>query len=146
MPVDPPRDQQGRIVPHDHPEILNEHHVIRHTLPQDLCPDDGRMRLASGAFSESSGGGMSVDIEEWMLAAGLDSLHYVTAPTHGAVRLNVGELRKLGFQVGWDPDDAHPHHGGVWGIGNGSKRKRKILRLAITVRMVKGEGEPPAPA
>lgn len=143
MPVDPCRDQQGKIVAHDHPEILNEHHVIRHTVPRDLCLDGGVMRLASGAFSESSGGGMSVDIEEWMIRDGVDPLNYVTDPTHGAVRLNVGELRKLGLQVGWDPDDAHPYHGGVWGIGNGSKRKRRVQKLATTLRLANGEGEPP---
>jgi hypothetical protein len=141
MPVDPPRDQQGRIVPHDHPEILDKDYVIRHTVPQDLCIDAGRKRLSSGAFSESTGGGMSVDIEEWMRADGLDPLHYVMDATHGAVRLNVGELRKLGFQVGWDPDNAHPHHGGVWGIGNGSKRKKRVHKIATALRKTKGEGE-----
>ena len=143
MPVDPRRDQQGIIVAHDHCEILDGHHVIRHTVPRDLYNDGGVMRLASGAFSESTGGGMSVDIEEWMIADGLLPLNYVTDPTHGAVRLNVGELRKLGLQVGWDPDNAHPHHGGVWGIGNGSKRKRRVQKLAITLKLAKGEGQPP---
>src|SRR5258706_13915460 len=127
MPKPPPRDQHGKIVPHDHPDILDEHYVIRHATPQDLCDDDGGRRLSSGAFSESEGGGMSVDIEEWMKVDGLDPLHYMTDPTHGAVRLKVGDLRKQKLQVGWDPDNTHPHHGGVWGIGNGSKRKRRGL-------------------
>ena len=82
---------------------------------------------------------MSVDIEEWMAADGLDPLHYVTDPTHGAVRIMVGELRKLGFQVGWDPDNSHLHHGAVWGIGNGSKRKRKVLAIAGTIKKAAGE-------
>jgi hypothetical protein len=55
--------------------------------------------LASGAFSESSDGGMSCDEQNWMAAAGLDPLHYVADPTHGAVRLNVGALRMLGLQM-----------------------------------------------
>jgi hypothetical protein len=141
MPVDPPRDQQGRIVPHDHNEILDSYHVIRHTVPQELCPDGktGKRRLSSGAFSESTGGGMSVDIEEWMKANGLGPLHFVTDPTHGAVRLNVGALRKSGLQVGWDPDDAHQYHGGVWGIGNGSGRRRRVQKIATTVKRVEGE-------
>jgi hypothetical protein len=139
----PPRDREGKIVPHDHSEILKEHHVIRHTVPQDLCPDSGKKRLSSGAFSESSGGGMSVYIEEWMRVDGLDPLHYITDQTHGAVRINVGELRRLGFQVGWDPDEGnprpHPHHGAVWGIGNGSRRKKRVHKIATTVKTVAGE-------
>jgi hypothetical protein len=135
MPNPPPRDQHGKITPHDHDEILDDHHIIRHTTPNDV--PDGRFN--SGAFSESTGGGMSVDIEEWMTADGLDPLHYVTDPTHGAVRLKVGDLRKLGFQVGWDPDDAHLHHGAVWGIGNGSKRKRLVREIATTLKQADGE-------
>jgi hypothetical protein len=141
MPVDPPRDAAGNIVPHDHAEILDDHHVIRRITPNDLHrkPDSGVTRVASGAYSESTGGGMSVDIEEWMIGDGLDLLHYVTDPAHGAVRISVRELRQLGFQVGWDPDGGHPHHGAVWGIGNGSKNKRKVARIAATVRKATGE-------
>ena len=82
---------------------------------------------------------MSVDIEEWMIEDGLDMLHYIRDPTHGAVQLPVGGLRELGFQIGWDPDGGHDHHGSVWGIGNGSSRRRKVLRLAVTIRKAQGE-------
>ncbi len=140
MPAPPPRDAERRIVAHDHPDILDSHHVIRHTTPNDLHKDaDGTVRLSSGTFSESSDGGMSVDIEEWLVADGLDPLHYVLDQRHGAVRLDVGRLRELGFQVGWDPDHGHSCHGAVWGIGNGSKRKRRILQIAIRVRRCEGE-------
>jgi hypothetical protein len=145
VPKAPQRDHHGKVVPHNHPEILDEHHVIRHTVPQDLCPDGDGRRLSSGAFSESTGGGMSVDIEEWMKVEGLDPLHYVTDPAHGAVRLKVGDLRKLGLQVGWDPDDAHPYHGAVWGIGNGARRRRRVLAIATTVRRLQGETVPLTP-
>lgn len=137
MPAQPPRDANGKVAPHDHPEILLEHHVIRHVTPNDIHPTE--RRRTSGAFSESSDGGMSVDIAEWMEADGLMALHYVEDPSHGAVRLNVGQLRGLGFQVGWDPDRGHPHHGCVWGIGNGSRRKRRIDAIAITIRKAAGE-------
>ena len=136
MPADPLRDAQGKVISHDHVDIRDEHHVIRHTTPNDLHPHE--KRLASGAFSESTGGGMSVDIEEWMVADGLDALHYVTDPSHGAVRISVGELRRLGFKVGWDPGH-HPHHAAVWGIGNGSSRRRKVKALAVTIRKAIGE-------
>lgn len=140
MPVDPPREPSGNVTPHNHAEILDQHHVIRHTTPHDLCQevDTGLRRLSSGAYCESSEGGMSVDIEEWMAADGLDPLAYVVDPAHGAVRLNVGELRSLGFTVGWDPVDGNPHHGEIWGIANG-KRRRKIAGIAETIRKAEGE-------
>ncbi len=74
-----------------------------------------------------------------MAAAGLPALHFVDDPTHGAVRLNVGQLRALGFQVGWDPDGGHEYHGAVWGIGNGSGRRRKVARIAVVVKKTAGQ-------
>jgi hypothetical protein len=139
MRAPPLRDAQGKVIPHDHAEILDEHHVIRHTDPHDTCDDGaGGRRLTSGAYTESSDGGMSVDIEEWMVADGLSSLHYVTDPTQGAARINVGELRKLGLKVGWDPDGGHNHHGAVWGL-SGSKKRRQVAKLAATLRKCAGE-------
>ncbi len=84
---------------------------------------------------------MSVDIEEWMAADGLGPLHYVQEAAHGATRITVGELRAQGFRVGWDPRPDNPHHGAVWGIGNGSRRKRRVAALAVTIRPAFGEGE-----
>lgn len=138
MPAEPRRDALGKIIPHDHPEILDSFHVVRHTDPHDLCDNgQGGKRLASGAYSESRDGGMSVDIEEWMTADGLPQLHYVTDSSQGATRLNVGELRKLGLQVGWDPDGGHSHHGAVWGIG--SKDRKRIAKIATTLKKCEGE-------
>jgi hypothetical protein len=138
MPAEPPRDQDGKIVPHDHPEIHDQHNVIRHIVPNDLHREtSGNIRVASGAYSESSDGGMSVDMEDWILADGLSTLHYLKDPTHGAVRISVRSLRSLGLRVGWDPDSGHRHHGAVWGIN--STRRRRIAALAVTVKKVLGE-------
>jgi hypothetical protein len=140
MPSDPLRDAQGKIIPHDHPDIGDDCYVIRHiSPPYDLHPEEqtGIVRVASGAYSESKEGGMSVDIEAWMIADGLDPCHYLSDPAEGATRILVGELRKLGMKVGWDPDSGHIHHGAVWGVG--SSKRRKIARLAITVRKAEGE-------
>jgi hypothetical protein len=139
-PAAPPRDQSGIVQPHDHPDILNSQHLIRHTTTNDLVKDvdTGKARISSGAYSESTEGGMSVDIEEWMAADGLDPLHYVTDPAHGATRINVGELRAKGFKVGWDPLSHNPHHGAVWGLSN-SKRRSKVAKMATRMRAAEGE-------
>jgi hypothetical protein len=139
-PVAPPRDSAGIVVPHNHEDILDSHHVIRHTTPNDLVTDvdTGERRISSGAYSESSDGGMSVDIEDWMIRDGIVALHYVIEPSHGATRINVGALRALGFQVGWDPKISNPHHGAVWGLTN-SKRRTKVAKLAKLLRKAEGE-------
>jgi len=138
MPSAPQRDAQGKIEPHDHPEIHDDCHVIRHIIPPH---DLHEGRVSSGAYSESTISGircgMSVDIECWMTNDGLASLHYVTDPTHGATRLRVGFLRSLGMKVGWDPDNGHQHHGAVWDITT-SFRKR-MQKSAVTVRKAAGE-------
>src|SRR5690348_4698189 len=112
MRVPPQRDKDGKIIPHDHPEIGNDDYVLRHIVsPQDLHPDTakGLVRVSSGAYSESSDGGMSVDILRWMAEDGLDECHYLADETVGATRIRVGDLRAVGLQVGWDPDEGHSH-------------------------------------
>jgi hypothetical protein len=141
MPTAPPRDQNGKIIPHDHPDISDDDYVIRHIVPPlDLHadPDTQITRVASGAYSESSDGGMSVDIQSWMREDGLDDFHYLSDESEGATRIRVGELRALGLQVGWDPDSGHVHHGAVWGIKNSGFRK-KVARKAESLKKAEGE-------
>lgn len=140
MPAPPFRDPAGTIVPHDHPEILDDDYVLRHIVPpQDLHPDLAKnvVRVSSGAYSESSDGGMSVDILRWMADGSLDECHYLPDETAGATKIRVGDLRAMGLQVGWDPDSGHQHHGAVWGIKQ--SHRKKIARIAITVRKALGE-------
>jgi hypothetical protein len=140
MPSEPPRDQNGNIVPHDHPEISDDDYVLRHIVPpHDLHPEPETqvVRVASGAYSESSDGGMSVDLTRWMIDDGMNELDYLRDDMEGATKIRVGDLRALGLKVGFDPDGGHPHHGAVWGI-RGTHR-RKIMRAAITVRKAQGE-------
>lgn len=140
MPAPPLRDANGTIIPHDHPEILDDDYVLRHIVPpHDLHPDTakGVTRVASGAYSESSDGGMSVDILRWMAEDRLDECYYLADEIVGATKLRVGDLRAIGLQVGWDPDSGHSHHGAVWGIKQ--SHRRKIARGAITVRKAEGE-------
>ncbi|KJC35654.1 hypothetical protein UP09_31000 [Bradyrhizobium sp. LTSP885] len=80
---------------------------------------------------------MSVDIIRWMAEAGLHELYYLPDETFGARRINVGFLRSLGLQVGWDPDSGHHHHGTVWGVKQ--THRRKIARVAILSKKAEGE-------
>jgi hypothetical protein len=141
MPTDPLRDANGNILPHDHEDIHDDDFVIRHIVPpHDLHPDPNSeiTRVASGAYSESSGGGMSVDIQRWMREDGLDDLYYLADESVGATLIRVGDLRAMGLRVGWDPDSGHKHHAAVWGITNSNYRK-KVWRVAQTLRKAEGE-------
>jgi hypothetical protein len=133
----PPKDDNGETLPHDDPDILPEHFVVRHTSTREVYQG----RVSSGAYSESGdpNGGMSVDIEALLVVAGLDLCHYVPAG-YGAVRLNVGELRSLGLQVGSDPRPENPQHGAVWGLRSSGKRKA-VARIAIGHTLRKADRE-----
>lgn len=76
MPLSPPpRDDDGNVLPHDHPEIKNGDGIIRRISEQFVVRDaNGNLRISSMAFSPSSGHhkGMSVDLEEEIRCAGLD--------------------------------------------------------------------------
>lgn len=123
MPLsEPQRDEKGHVVPHDHPEILNEDGLIRripiHWVVRDDKSPTGQ-RLSSEAFEMSSseqGGGMSVDIEKLIIEAGKDMAAHVTPhPWVGAIRVTAGLLRSYNLQVGFSPLSDNPYHGEAWG-------------------------------
>lgn len=124
----PPRDANGAVIPHDHAEILPGHRVIRR-IPENWIDRKGpKPRISSQAYKPSSGpnGGMSIDLEQSIIDAGLVPGEFVTNPRWvGAVIFNVGDLRNLGFRVGYDPLDENPHHGEVW--GNFSRANQRSL-------------------
>src|SRR4051812_6448866 len=102
MRAPPLRDKDGKIIPHDHDDILDEDYVLRHIIPpHDLHPElaKGIVRVASGAYSESSDGGMSVDILRWMAEDGLDECYYLADETVGATKMRVGDLRAMGLKI-----------------------------------------------
>lgn len=121
MPLRPPRDANGNVVPHDHPEILDQHGVIRRISEEHIVDDEkcstGR-RISTMLFRASSGpnGGMSVDLQSEIEKDGHDATEYVTTPRFfGSVRLQAGQYRGLGFRVGADPIPTNEYHGEVWG-------------------------------
>jgi len=125
----PPRDADGDVVPHDHDEIANQSGVIRRISDHYLTPGpNGKRQVSTMALQPSSGknGGVSVDLEQSILDAGLDVKTHVTSPQFlGSIRFITGDLRAEGLLVGYDPIPGNDHHGEVW--GNTSRKKRRDL-------------------
>lgn len=119
MPQPPPRNGAGEVTPHDHAEILNHHLVIRRVSENHIVEDAvGQRRISSMAFKPSSGvnGGMSIDIEPFIAAAGHDPREFVTTPEWmGSVCLVVGVARAQALLIGYDPLADNDFHGEVWG-------------------------------
>jgi hypothetical protein len=134
VPDPPPRDANGNIIPHDHPEILAEHTAIRRISENFIVIDAaGRRRLSSMAFRPSSGpnGGMSVDLESLIQADGLDPRTFVTSPGWvGSIAFSVGALRGEGLQVGYHPVPDNKYHGEVWGATR-RPQQRRLQELAV---------------
>jgi hypothetical protein len=119
VPQPPPRDGADEVTPHDHAEILNHHLAIRRISDNHIVTDGaGQRRLSSMAFKPSSGtnGGMSVDIEPFIAAAGHAPREFVTTPEWmGSVFFVVGAVRAQALLVGYDPLPENDFHGEVWG-------------------------------
>lgn len=59
---------------------------------------------------------MSVDIEQLIIASGLQPKHYVVDPVFtGAVAFSASDVRSLGLWIGYEPLQNNPCHGEVWG-------------------------------
>ncbi len=140
MPLKPQRDENGVVIPHDHPGILPEHGIIRRVSEELLVNDEklaGR-RISTMAFKPSSGdnGGLSVDLQNEIEKAGLDAKAYVTTPQWmGSVRIEAGQLRDEGFIVGSDPIESNPYHGEVWGNFTRPKKRRLLAICEWFVRI-----------
>lgn len=140
MPQPPPRDANGEVIPHDHPEILGDHIVIRRISEKQIVVDGGQRRISSIAFKPSSGpnGGMSVDLESFIIAQQLDPRAFVTTPVWmGSVCFRAGDLRADTLKVGYDPLPDNDCHGEVWGA---TKRPqwRRLQRLAVWYVQIDG--------
>jgi len=129
----PPRDANGVVVPHDHPEIDATDRIIRR-ISEEQCVLDaaGGRRVSTMAFRASTTGnqGMSIDLEASILKSGLDAAVFVTTPQFiGSVWFLAGWLRNENFQVGYDPVVDNEHHGEVWGAFSRARQKL-LLRTA----------------
>lgn len=134
----PPRDENGVVVSHDDPDILDDDGLIRYIHPSQVIKDKHRgcKRLSSGAFSPSSTPphGMSVDLERPMVEAESDNLAKLPDTDYGAVRLIAGDMRELNHKVGSNPMPNNPYHGEVWDIGPGKAARRRISEKAVWIK------------
>jgi len=132
----PPRDADGKVIPHDHQDIGLTDGIIRRVSEQWIVTEsDGTKRLSSMAFHPSSGpnGGMSVDLQAQIEEADLNCREFLltTSPPYaGSVRFEAGALRGAGLQAGFDPQPSNPHHGQVWGNFTDGMKKRTLPGLA----------------
>lgn len=133
MPLTPPpRDANGKVIPHDHSGIGNDDGVIRRIAPNQWVydPKVSGKRVSTAVFQASTdpNGGMSVDLQSLIEEAGLDPKEFVSTPKwNGAVRFTAGELRGEGLKVGYDPiPKENECHGEVWGNFTRGVQKRLV--------------------
>jgi hypothetical protein len=127
----PPLDAEGRVVPHDDADIPGDAYVLRYIVPDWLKPHHslpGRRRLSSAAFSPSSKRydpyqGMSVDLLQPMVDAGLSPTDRKGDKYEAIVQLRVRDLRSIGLQVGPDPLPSNPFHAAVWGVKEATRNR-----------------------
>jgi hypothetical protein len=123
----PLRDSNGVVIPYDCPEIFDEYGIIRRISNEQTIIDKqtNKRRISSIAFKPSVGinAGMSVDLEDLIIRAGVDPKKFVTTPRWiGSVKFNAKSIRSLNLIIGYDPLEetasmpSNPYHGEVWGV------------------------------
>lgn len=130
------RDSDGRVVPYNDSSISDDDYVLRYVHDSQFSPmEDGRRRLSSGAFSPTKKArdpyqGMSGDLLRHLIEDGRSPDSRMRAEHAGAVKLRVGELRRLGLKVGFDPTHSGDrYHVAVWGlVGTKGKILKKHIR------------------
>lgn len=138
--MQPLLDTDGNILAEDHPKIKGDHRIIRRISKHHIVNDEKtqRRRISTMAYEGRAvvGQGMSVDIEELLVAKNVNPQQFVTTPIFtGSVVLKVDDIRMLDFRIGYVPikDDPrvpdNPYHGEVWGAFSKGKQKA-IARLA----------------
>lgn len=123
-----PRDENGEVVPHDHPQLFGANRVIRR-IHEDFVVDGqepGSKRLSSALFKFRSQGGshLSFDSEPCIAAKECDPAEYVCDPKFfGAVAIRSEDLRSIDtaakptdrWKLGIVPVPGNDCHAGLWG-------------------------------
>ena len=138
--ADPPRDEGGRVTPHDDRQsVPDDSFVLRSIPPIHLRQNqDGPGRyLSKAAFSPSSKQhdpyeGMSVDAGALLVEAGIPENERMLPGHEALVKIRAGDLRDLGCQIGPDPKiPENLYHAEVWDVRD--NRRKAVKRKAIWV-------------
>ena len=136
LPSSPPRDANGKVLEHDHDDILDEDGIIRRIDPNNHVVADPKSetgyRISSLLLKQT--GGVSVDLMRPMLEDNVDCEKFVTTPKYlGSIVLEAKALRSASFKIGYDPvpendpiDLENPYHGLLWGKVSSQKIKELI--------------------
>ncbi|QLC25666.1 hypothetical protein HFP57_11995 [Parasphingopyxis algicola] len=122
-----PRDEDGEVIPHDHPELVDGAHIIRRISDDYVVPDhnSGGHRLSSAVYKhDPRRGHLSVDSTPCIVAKGIDPGEYVTTPQWpGALTISIENFRSIDsvneaddrWKIGMVPVTGNDCHAGVWG-------------------------------
>ena len=139
------RDSDGRIVPHNDPDLKDDDTLVRRVTSHHIVPvGDGRRRISKSAMSASSQEidpyrGMSVDSLQLLKQIGIDPSSTIYHPEAEVILgLCVGDVRKAcpDLKLGRCPIEGvnpNPAHCAVWGLQKESDRK-KLLAISSIVR------------
>lgn len=129
---EPPVDENGQILPHDHPDLEGERRMLRGIAQQHIVYDANYncQRLSSALFRNSPKrqGYLSFNSQRCIEAKGDDSVEYMAGRGWvGVVSMSVAHFRtfdpadqpadrwKIGMVPLPDEQPPDPCHGAVWG-------------------------------
>lgn len=143
----PPRDINGRVLPHNDQTISDDDGLLRRIPPWDIVYDDqGNRRISTGLFSPSSipNFGISVDLENGQREEGIDPLT-ILPEGYGLVRLTAGQIREIGLIVGRSPKEENPHHADIWRPDGPRLKGSQLKGLLRMAEVLRWPDPPPGP-
>jgi hypothetical protein len=131
MDLSPPQpDQQtGKVAPHDHPGILNEHELIRGVPELHYVPDGkGGRKLSSALFEADAANdeGISFNLKTHLEADQIDPVNFTHQRGNfvAVAIVPVNTVRAANMQVGYDPEPDNAYHAQAWGLAPKGKRRQ----------------------
>lgn len=139
-----PVDGSGNVLPHNHPDLIDDRNIIRR-ISEDHLVDDlnlGAKRISSALFkNDPRNGYLSIDSEHCIQQLGREPAEFVTDPRwFGALIISVGGFRSVDkaskdadrWKIGMVPVSGNDCHGAVWGkitTGQSNSLQRKSAWL-----------------
>lgn len=135
---DPPLDDEGVVIPHDHDQIRHDDVIIKRVTENDIYRSPEEVRIATSLLSQSSDkySGSSINIEKVILEQedSVESYCLKFPNVIGAISFPAKLVRDNGGLVGYEPLDDDPAHGEIWEV----KRKPKKVKILRGARVVFG--------